>query len=196
MHVLALTSNKGGVGKSTLAVNLAGALALRGPCALVDEDHIIQTSRRWVEGGQVGVTLAPLGEYPKGTKTVVIDTEGRPALNDMVELSQAADVLLIPTGPNGNEMHATVTLYEALRAGQANMDRVRVVITKAPPTGRVGQEARDYLRGEGVTTCTTVIRAYAAFQRAEEQSILVSEVKDERAANAWADICALALEVS
>jgi hypothetical protein len=101
-----------------------------------------------------------------------------------------------PTAPNGNEMKATVDLYESLREHGADMTRVRVVVTRAAPTGRVGIAARDHLRSLDVATCTTIIRAYAAFQRAEEQQILVQDVRDERSANAWADVCALALEVS
>ena len=39
--VFAVTSEKGGVGKSTLAVHLAGALAERGlSVALIDEDPV------------------------------------------------------------------------------------------------------------------------------------------------------------
>ncbi|MFD1730449.1 AAA family ATPase [Deinococcus malanensis] len=46
--VLAITSDKGGVGKSTLAVHLAGALTERGlKAVLIDEDGRVGTSLKW-----------------------------------------------------------------------------------------------------------------------------------------------------
>lgn len=55
-YVLALTSLKGGVGKSTLAVNRAGALALRGKMALLDADQAIQTSSGCIKRGHLPIT--------------------------------------------------------------------------------------------------------------------------------------------
>lgn len=195
-YVIALTSSKGGVGKSTLAVNLAGALSSRGVTALLDADTAIQTSGEWAERGRLPVTIiTDAAEVPTSTRYVVVDTEGRPALADMVDLSRGADVLLIPTAPNSVEVAATARLLGQLMEAGANMSRVHVVITKAPPVGAVGQGARDELRNAGFQVCSTVIRRYTAHERAHEQGVLVRDAADPKAEQAWADVLGLALEV-
>ena len=195
MKVIALVSQKGGSGKSTLAVNLAGALSLRGKTALSDEDATVRTAQDWLTGSNIPVELVPPDAKPGvGTAYYVLDVEGRPRLEDVVTLSKIATVL-IPGGPNGGELMPIARRWVALEKAGAEMGNVRVVITKVPPVGSVGQAARDDLREMGVTVCTTVIRQYAAHQRALEQQLLVRDVADARAENAWSDIVTLALEV-
>lgn len=195
-HVVALTSSKGGVGKSTLAVGLAGALSLRGPTALLDADAAIQTSSGWIKRIAQPITALAEGEaIPSGTRYLIVDTEGRPATTDMVDLSRSADVVLVPTAPNSVEVEATGRLLAALSSAGADMTRVKVVVTKAPPVGSVGQAARDELRAAGFQVCETVIRRYTAHERAHEQGVLVRDVADTRSENAWADVLGLALEV-
>ena len=195
-YVVALTSLKGGVGKSTLAVNLAGALSLRGRTALLDADAAIQTSSGWVtRAGLPVVALTEGEEIPPGTSYLVVDTEGRPALGDMVTLTQSADVVLIPTAPNSVEVEATARLLAGLVEAGADMERVKVVVTKSPPVGTVGQAARDELRAAGFPVCETVIRRYTAHERAHEQGVLVKDAVDAKSENAWADVLGLAVEV-
>ena len=194
--IVSLTSMKGGVGKSTLAVNLAGALALRGATALMDADAAIQTSGGWVQRGSIPVTLLEEGApIPSGTRYLVVDTEGRPDIEDMVQLTQRSHVVLIPTAPNSVEVEATARLLGRLRAAGAKMEVVRIVVTKAPPVGNVGQAARDELRAMGMPVCETVIRRYTAHERAHEQAVLVRHTQDSRAENAWSDILSLTVEV-
>ncbi|WP_339097831.1 ParA family protein (plasmid) [Deinococcus sp. VB343] len=195
-YVVALTSLKGGVGKSTLAVNLAGALALKGKTALIDADSAIQTSSGWVHRGGLKITALKEGEaIPQGIRYLVVDTEGRPALADIVNLTQSADVVLIPTAPNSVEVEATGRLLAQLVSAGAQMEHVRVVITKAQPVGSVGQAARDELRAAGFPVCETVIRRYTAHERAHEQGVLVKDAADARSENAWADVLGLTVEV-
>jgi chromosome partitioning protein len=56
------------------------------------------------------------------------------------------------------------------------------VITKAPPVGTVGQQARDALREAEIPVANSVVRPYVAHQKAAELGVLVKDVPDPRAA--------------
>ncbi|WP_052016279.1 ParA family protein [Deinococcus sp. RL] len=195
MYRIALTSEKGGVGKSTLAFNLAGALAGRGPVALVDEDSRVRSCLTWASLAPVPFrVLSPeqAGQGMGNPAYLIVDSEGRPSRDDLGELVRTFDRVLIPCGVSRLEIESTLSLWRALK-GQG--DAVRVVITKAPPVGRVGQEARDALRAAGVPCLGAVVRRYTAHERAAEGGGLVRDVRDERAGEAWADVQAVAAEV-
>jgi chromosome partitioning protein len=197
--VISLTSFKGGVGKSTLAVNLAGALALNAPTTLVDEDPL-RSCYQWA--GRNGRLPMPvlLPEEARSSdlgtsRYLLVDTEGRPRLEDLSELISSSGWILIPCGTSGLEIDGTLPLINGLRSAGAELEKVRVVITKAPPVGTVGQQARDALREAGIPVANSVVRSYVAHQRAAELGVLVKNVPDPRASQAWADVLELAMEV-
>jgi chromosome partitioning protein len=197
--VISLTSFKGGVGKSTLAVNLAGALALNASTLLVDEDPL-QSCYRWArQNGSLPMPVLLPGEVRNadlsGSRYLLVDTEGRPKLEDLSELIRSSTWTLIPCGTSGLEIDGTLRLIDALRNADAKLEKVRVVITKAPPVGTVGQQARDALREAGIPVANRVVRSYVAHQRAAELGVLVKDVPDPRASQAWADVLELAMEV-
>jgi chromosome partitioning protein len=197
--VISLTSFKGGVGKSTLAVNLAGALALNASTLLVDEDPI-QSCYQWAkQNGSLPMPVLLPEEVQKSdlstSRYLLVDTEGRPKLEDLSELIRSSTWTLIPCGTSGLEIDSTLRLIDALRNADAKLEKVKVVITKAPPVGTVGQQARDALRGAGIPVANRVVRSYVAHQRAAELGVLVKDVPDPRASQAWADVLELAMEV-
>lgn len=69
------------------------------------------------------------------------------------------------------------------------------MITKASPVGTVGQQARDALQEAEIPVANSVVRSYVAHQKAAELGVLVKDVPDPRAAQAWADVLELAMEV-
>ena len=197
--VISLTSFKGGVGKSTLAVNLAGALALNASTILVDEDPL-QSCYQWAQqNGRLPMPVLLPQEVSNNdlgaSKYLLVDTEGRPQLEDLAELISSSRWTLIPCGTSGLEIDGTLRLIKALRSAETTLEKVKVVITKAPPVGTVGQQARDALREAGIPVATSVVRSYVAHQKAAELGVLVKDVPDPRAAQAWADMLELAMEV-
>lgn len=202
-RVLAITSEKGGVGKSTLAVHLAGAFTERGlSTVLVDEDGRVGSSLRWAErAGEAGLSfpvLTPDDVKPKklaAADAVLIDTEGRPKRKELRRLSERADLILVPSGVSALELDSTRELLEfLLEAGDVGR-KTRIVLTRVPPVGHAGEDARENLRDEGLTVCNTLVRQYAAYQKAAELGTLARDVRDTRAAVAWADILALSREL-
>lgn len=199
MRRIAVTSEKGGVGKSTLAINLAGALSADARVVLVDEDVRVRSCLQWA-------ALAPLPfevlDPQQATATrkiagaayLIVDSEGRPAMTELTELVTSFDLVLLPTGVSRLEMQNTLHLWAELRQ-RGDISKLRAVISKAPPVGRVGHDARDALRAAGVQCLETVIRRYTAHERAAESGGLVRDVRDDRAKEAWADIQGVASEV-
>jgi chromosome partitioning protein len=197
--VISLTSFKGGVGKSTLAVNLAGALALNASTLLIDEDPL-RSCHQWAsQNGRLPMpVLLPEeveGSVLSASRYLLVDTEGRPKLEDLSELISSSAWTLIPCGTSGLEIDGTLRLIEALRSADTVLEKVKVVITKAPPVGTVGQQARDALREAEVPVANSVVRSYVAHQKAAELGVLVKDVPDPRASQAWADVLELAMEI-
>ncbi|MFC6617313.1 ParA family protein [Deinococcus radiophilus] len=138
--VIAITSEKGGVGKSTLAIHLAGALTERGlDVALIDEDGRVGSSLRWQARGP-GLpfpVLDPEEVKPKKLArldAVIVDTEGRPKRKELTELAQRSDLVLVPSGMSPLELEATHELMSFLGGWPEASRRSMVVLTRVPPS--------------------------------------------------------------
>ena len=126
MHVVALCSQKGGSGKTTLSGHLAvqAELASAGPVALIDTDPQGSLAAWWNERNGVApafvsTTLAQLpGDLERlrleGCRLVVIDTP--PAINMAIQrVINVADLVVIPTRPSPHDLRAvagTVDMVE------------------------------------------------------------------------------------
>lgn len=164
MRTIVVASQKGGVGKTTIAGHL-GVMAEEtgaGPVALIDTDPQGSLAAWWNERKAetplfAQVEIARLPEHLQalaeaGVKLAIIDTP--PAVTEMIrQVLQVADLVVIPTRPSPHDLRAvgsTVDLVEA-----ANK-RMIFVINGAAPRARIAGEAAVALSQHGTVAPVTL----------------------------------------
>ncbi|WP_375393567.1 AAA family ATPase [uncultured Sphingomonas sp.] len=164
MRVLAMASQKGGSGKTTLSGHLAvqAQHAGAGPVVLIDIDPQGSLSDWWNERQTeypafAQTTVARLAAdlealRQKGFKLAVIDTP--PAITMAIQsVIQVAELVVIPTRPSPHDLRAvgaTVDLCE--RAGKAAI----FVVNAATPKARITADAAVALSQHGTVAPITI----------------------------------------
>jgi|SRR5271165_1081478 len=155
MKTIALVTEKGGTGKSTVAVHLAVCAMRQGKAvAVIDLDPQAST-RHWVErraADDIAVVSATAQELPRllegarkqGADLVVIDTAGRSDVTTS-HVIEAADLILIPCRASIYDLEASQ--HTAGRIREAGGKQAAFVLNAVPPRGVRAQEAREALEG-------------------------------------------------
>lgn len=155
MRTIAIVSQKGGAGKTTLAVHLAAAASAGQVTLLVDTDPQATASRwsEWRNGADPEVidcgapSLLP-GKLKKaqelGAEVVIIDTP--PHADAMArQAARLSDMILIPCRPKAFDLAAIEATAELVRScGKAAF----VVMMAGPPKARlIYEEATEVIQG-------------------------------------------------
>ncbi|MBK1724940.1 ParA family partition ATPase [Thiocystis violacea] len=170
MQTIAIVSQKGGTGKTTLALNLAVASERAGrPTVIIDLDPQA-SAKAWsksrdgespvvisTHASQLEEVLAAAKE--NGAALSIIDTAPH-SERDALAAARMADLILIPCRPAILDLRAMVSTKEL-----ADLARTPAlaVINAAPPRGHLADEAADAIRGYGLEVASVVIAHRAAF---------------------------------
>jgi chromosome partitioning protein len=122
MPVIVVANPKGGVGKSTIATNLAGCLAAAGRAVMLGDIDRQQSSRQWlalrpatlpvIRGWDVSPDFVV--RPPKGTSHVVLDTPAGLAGARLDAALRIADRVLIPLQASLFDIQATHSFVQDL----------------------------------------------------------------------------------
>ncbi len=201
MPVVVIANPKGGVGKSTLATNVAGYYASKGHAVMLGDADRQQSSRLWL--GLRPAQARPISTWemsadlivkpPRGTTHVVLDTPGGLhgwRFNDVMKM---ADKVIVPLQPSVFDIFATRAFLDQLAANK-HADKLQIGLVGMRVDGRT--IASDKLH-EFVDTLGMPVLGYLRdtqnYVHLAARGLTLFDVapgRVEKDLAQWADICA------
>ncbi len=168
MQTMALISQKGGAGKTTVALHLAVALATSGRSTAVIDLDPQASAANWGDRREAELPVVISAhasrlqhEMRRGCDVLVLDTaphSDRTAL----DAAKAADVVLMPCRAAILDIEAVTTTLELV---QTTGKPIYAVLNATTPQGHEAQGGREALAELDVQTCPTWLGNRVAFAR-------------------------------
>jgi len=194
--ILGILGFKGGVGKTTASIHLAGFLNRTAPACVIDADPN-QSAISWGGKGNLPFPIITEEETAKAARKydhLIIDCKARPTRETLSALLKGCDFLILPTTPDSLAIEALQHTIEAL--GGLAADRYRILLNICPPYPSTdADQARALLKRAGLPIFSGQIRRSVAFQRAALAGLLVADTGEEKAAACGADYQAIGEEL-
>lgn len=194
--ILTLLSFKGGVGKTTAAIHLAGWLNESAPTALSDGDNN-RSALFWSRQGEgQGLPFKVADESDRKIarthEHIVVDTPARPAPLKFEGLVQNADVLILVCEPKTLSLDALTPAIRELHRLNADF---RVLLTRGRPHRQDAALAQRLLAKNGVPQFEHYVRDYIVADKAAQMGCLCRDVNDPHALDLWEDYGEIAQEI-
>ena len=180
--IIAICNQKGGSGKTTLSMQLAGALAKRGGRVLVVDADPQGTATRWAATADDGKPF-PAAVVGLSAASDKVHREVRKFIDDyqyiIIDCSPAdspvpqsalliADLALVPIIPSPLDMWAAVGIRQVIEnVGDINESlKSRLVINQCQPNTSLAKEALEVLPEFGIDLCKTYVHQRPVYRQA------------------------------
>lgn len=187
MTIIAIVSQKGGAGKTTLAVHMAAAAERRGEVALFIDADPQATASQWaawredqppevIDSAPPRIAAKIAQAKDAGATFIVIDTppHADAAASKAIE---AADLVLIPCRPSAFDLAAVKTTAKLV---QLLAKRAWVVfMAGAPQAERLYADAGKLVETYGIAACPHRIADRAVFRHASALGRTVFEIEPD-----------------
>jgi chromosome partitioning protein len=157
MPVIVIANPKGGVGKSTLATNLAGYLTYQGHNVMLGDVDVQQSSRAWLDlrPGHLppirpwDIVEGHVVRPPKGTTHMVLDTPAGFSGTRFEEVMKIADKVIVPLQPSMFDILATQSFLQKLAERRGKL-QVGVLGMRVNARTRAADQLAHYVSGLGL----------------------------------------------
>lgn len=206
--IIAVTNLKGGVGKSTIARNLAAYFIKRGiKTCIIDTDLEQRTTCDWQERRDESAVRIPVfpmttvQALPKdvetheadGYKMIIVD--GVPQMDQVATRTMLiSDILLIPITPSIDDLKSFerfLTRFEEVKIHRDNIPTF-LVLNKFSGRSNEDKEVQAALKlfsEYGITPLKSTLGDRVAHRRASKYGLTAYEWQDERASQEIAGLC-------
>ena len=173
MKIVAIISQKGGAGKTTLALNLATAAEINGKTTALFDLDPQASSMSWKDSRSIespavlSIHAARIDYYLKisrdsGANLIIFDTAPH-SQKDALDAANVADLILIPCKPSLIDLRA---INSSVQIAKIAGKKAIAVLNQIPSRGTLTKEAAEAIKNYGISLAPVSIGNRIAFVHA------------------------------